>query len=504
MKRLIAPLLILFFLPLSALGQEREIVDNQILNPVITGPQDIAVGRTLVLDASASTGLGEDTEYRWYRDSIPQPISNSVEAVYTPERPGESTFRLVIRTTIDDQIREIETSRTITVYNRKIALIADSTVPTEKLELHWQAAVEAGVHLRVLHTSETLLPLAAEEVLTGLITDQSDALTGAEAVVLWTEGITGLQALMRAYEANPEQLQGLSNQAIVLITNRSLQTVSRIARGPFSVLKPDRIMVTRKEALNPLFAASDMEAFLLETEQRDIDLLVVDEKSAGIRPWNLLSSLVNYMLTHGVSSQVIILLLTLPIIATIIAFLKQIIGITTFGLFTPSIIALSFLALGWKVGVLFLILILITGYATRAFMRKWRLLYIPKVAVILTVVTITLLLLIGMSVALNIQLAFSRDTVFILLIMSTMSESFLTLKSEEGWFSAFFGISQTIIAALICVAIVSWTALQSIVLAYPELILLTIFVNLFLGRWTGLRLIEYFRFREVFKHLQEE
>ena len=85
-----------------------------------------------------------------------------------------------------------------------------------------------------------------------------------------------------------------------------------------------------------------------------------------------------------------------------------------------------------------------------------------------------------------------------------MSESFLTLKSEEGWFSAFFGISQTIIAALICVAIVSWTALQSIVLAYPELILLTIFVNLFLGRWTGLRLIEYFRFREVFKHLQEE
>jgi hypothetical protein len=42
------------------------------------------------------------------------------------------------------------------------------------------------------------------------------------------------------------------------------------------------------------------------------------------------------------------------------------------------------------------------------------------------------------------------------------------------------------------------------VLAYPETILVTFPVNLFLGRWTGLRVVEYFRFREVFKHLQEE
>ena len=31
-----------------------------------------------------------------------------------------------------------------------------------------------------------------------------------------------------------------------------------------------------------------------------------------------------------------------------------------------------------------------------------------------------------------------------------------------------------------------------------------IVVNIALGRWTGLRLVEYVRFREVFRHLQEE
>ena len=242
--------------------------------------------------------------------------------------------------------------------------------------------------------------------------------------------------------------------------------------------------------------------FLKDIAQRDIDHVTIDAAAAAVRPWNLLSWLVNYMLTHGVSSQTVILLLVLPIIATILAFTKQVIGITTFGLFAPSIITLSFLVLGWWVGVLFLLFILATGYVTRMFMRRWRLLYIPKVAVILTVVSLTLLILIGIGVYFHIAL--SRDTVFVLLIMSTLAESFLNLKTEEGWYLALWEVGETIIVALLTVLFVQWAPFQSLLLAYPELILLTIVMNVFLGRWTGLRLVEYFRFREVFRHLQEE
>jgi hypothetical protein len=192
----------------------------------------------------------------------------------------------------------------------------------------------------------------------------------------------------------------------------------------------------------------------------------------------------------------------LPLIATILAFFKQIIGITTLGLYTPSIIALSFLALGWWIGLLFLLFILATGYFTRSVMRRWRMLYIPKVAIILTVVSFTLLLLLGIGTLFGIT--FSRDTVFILLIMSSLAENFLNMKTEQGFRSAFVGIGETVLAALLCVFIVQWPLLQSFVLAYPEVVLVTIVINAMLGRWTGLRLLEYFRFREVFKHLQEE
>lgn len=474
------------------------------LQAIITGPDDVGVRRTIVLDASLSRTPGQEVSYRWFVRGSAQPISDTVEAVYTPEMPGSVTFRLIITARLENgqEVRS-EAVHTVTVYARKIVVIADASVPADKLALHRETASGAGVFLRVVqpeHAAAT--PLGSEEQLTQLLSEQGPVIAGADAIVLWTDGIRGLQALMRSLQGNSELMAGLHNQSIILLTDTSLKTIARIARGPYSELTPRRILVTRTEALNPLLSAPDIDTFLLHIEQRDIDYQQIDASSAGLRPWNLLSALVNTMLTRGIPSQTVILLLVLPVIAMILAFLKQVVGITTFGLYMPSIIALSFLALGWPLGVLLLLFIVITGYGTRAFMSRWRLLYIPKVAVILTVVSITLLVLMGISTFYNVT--FSRETVFILLIMSTLAESFLNMKTEQGLRMAMVSIAETILAALACVFIVQWDVFQSLILAYPELILFTIIVDVLLGRWTGLRLVEYFRFREVLKHLQEE
>lgn len=496
----VCQLLLPFGVPITT---AQETTEQPTFEAVIVGPTEVAVGRTIVLDASASRGINDDTEFRWYLGEGTSPISRSVEAVFTPDQTGVSVIRLEVINTVDGEEQVSEAIRAITVFDRKIVLVADSTVPPEKLQVHLQAAANAGVFLRILQPAASAIPISEEESIFGLLNEEAAAFTGAESIVLWTEGVRGLQALMRAVETGGNQsFESIPNQSIILITDRGLSTLGRTAQGPFSIIKPDQIVVTRKEAINPLITADSVANLLSTLEQRDIDALVVDESTTGIRPWNILSSLVNYMLTHGVSSQTVTLLLMLPIIATFIAFLKQVVGITTFGLYTPSIVALSFLALGWEIGLLLLVFILVSGYATRSLMKRWRLLYTPKVAIILTVVSLTLLALLGLGAFYDITL--SGDTIFVLLIMSTLSESFLVVKAEEGWKAALFGIGETVLAALLCVFIVQWPWLQSLVLAYPEFILMTVLINVFLGRWTGLRLVEYFRFREVFKHLQEE
>ncbi|TSC79210.1 MAG: transglutaminase [Candidatus Peregrinibacteria bacterium Gr01-1014_25] len=489
--------------PVIVLAQQAgtgAIVSDAPFQAVISGPTDVPVGRTVVLNAGLSRTDGERVRYAWYLGDSRTAISRSVEIVATPDQPGMLEYRLVLESA--DGRRRSEVRHTVMAYRRKIVLVAGPSIAADRIDTHRKNAEEAGLFLRTIAVGDVSGRLGGEDAIVQLFAEQRSAFVGAEAVVLWGDGITSLQALQRAAQSDPDMLAALRNQTILLLTDRGINTLARTARGPFSVIRPLQILVTRPEALPPLLTGLAPDALLGELLQRDIDVALVNAETARLMPWNALSTLVNAMRVRGVGSEVIVILLMLPFIATILAFLKQVVGITTFGLYTPAVVAISFLALGWAIGLVSLACILAVSYGTRRLMRRWRLLHIPKMAIILTMVSFVLLLLLGVATFAGVP--FSRDTVLILLVLSTLSESFLTLKAEEGWYAATLGTLETILAALLCVALVQWAAFQSVILAYPELVLLTFVANVALGRWTGLRLTEYFRFREVFRHLQEE
>mgnify|MGYP002725564604 CR=1 FL=1 len=484
----------------TAHAQTEEIADLPTeLRAVITGTSEVEVGKTIVLDGSLSIADADSVSYLWTRDGAV--ISRTEEAVLTLDRPGSYTVKLSVRDQLGGRTREAESEQEIVAYLRKLVLVAGPDVSAEKIDLHRASGDELGIFVDVLHAEDLAIPLGSEDAMTKLIAENTEKLLGAEAIILWAEGSSAMNALSRALRTNKEAVEWIQSQTIILITDGGLQRLARVVRGPFSVLSPKQIIITRKEAINPLIEVENVDAFLTEIEKRDIDFAVVDQATFAIRPWNLLSTLVNYMVTKGVSSEMIILLLMLPVILTIITFLKQVIGVTTFGLYTPAVITLSLVALGWKIGLALLCIILIAGYLTRAIVSRYRLLYIPKIAVILTVISIVLLLVLALAAAFGITLA--PDTVFILLIMTTLSEEFMSVKAELGFRSAVFAVAETVLVSLICFSIVQWQVITSLILAYPELIILTLIANIFLGRWTGLRLSEVVRFREIFKYLEE-
>lgn len=485
--------------PFIAFAQTGETLLLLPLTPVITGSMEVEAGKTVVLDGSASMADPATVSYSWTLDG--RVISHTGEAVLTLDQPGRYELTLRVRDRAEGKMREATTTQTMLVYLRKIVLIAGPSVSEEKLILHQQSAEEAGVFLDILRAENTAVPLGIEDALTKLIAENTDRLRGTEVIVLWADGTTAMNALSRALRQKEDLLSLASAQTIVFITDRGLQRVGRVIQGPFSVLEPKQIVITRKEALNPLIASENVESFLATLERADIGFHIINQTTFAVRPWNILSSLVNFMVAHGVSSDMIILLLMLPVILTIIAFLKQVVGVTTFGLYTPAVITLSLVALGWKIGLALLFIILIAGYVTRALMRSYRILYIPKIAIILTVTSIVLLLVLAFAAAFGITLA--PDTIFILLIMTTLGEEFMSVKVEMGMRSALFAVTETVLVSLICFMIVRWDPFTSLILAYPELILLTLIANLLMGRWTGLRLSEVIRFKEIFKYLEE-
>lgn len=210
--------------------------------------------------------------------------------------------------------------------------------------------------------------------------------------------------------------------------------------------------------------------------------------------------IITYFTTQGVPQDTVVLLLMLPLIATVIALFRQVIGIKSFGIYTPLIIIFAFVAIGLKYGVAIFISVLLTGMIMRFVLKRFRLLYLPRVAITLTLVVFVILGILVAGGSLK-RTGLAAASIFPLLIMITIVEKFIAAQIEKGSKTAFLLALETLIISLVGFYIVTWQALIKAIMAYPWLILLMVPFNIFLGKWSGLRLSEYWRFREVIKKM---
>ena len=71
---------------------------------------------------------------------------------------------------------------------------------------------------------------------------------------------------------------------------------------------------------------------------------------------------------------------------------------------------------------------------------------------------------------------------------------------EKGTKEATKLVMGTLVIAVISYYVVSWEFLRTILTAFPEIVFGFLIINFFIGKWTGMKAIEYIRFKEVFKH----
>lgn len=216
-----------------------------------------------------------------------------------------------------------------------------------------------------------------------------------------------------------------------------------------------------------------------------------------------LTNTVNYLISKGISSQDIVLFLMLPMIATIICFFRQIFGIKTLGIYVPSILTLIFLVLGIKNSLTLFLAILAIAILIELILKKARLMYLCRVALILTVVILAVLLLFVLGVYLQKD-SLTFLSIFPVLILVLLVERFIAVQVERGEKQALILSLETVAVSCFCFWIANLEGLKNIILKYPEIILLTLPINILLGKWTGLRLTEYFRFQEVRRLVKEK
>ena len=211
-----------------------------------------------------------------------------------------------------------------------------------------------------------------------------------------------------------------------------------------------------------------------------------------------LHTLIQFSLNQGVPKETLQFLLLLPIVLTLIAFFRQVIGIKAFGIYTPTLISFAFLAVGLKYGIALYIVVITIGWGAHFLLKKMRLLSFSRIAITLTLVSTGLFFLLLLSASIQ-RTGFAAVSIVPLIIMIVLSEKFISTQAEKNTKIALLLSAQTLFVSIIVCAIAQIPALTQFLFFAPWAILLTIPLNLFLGRWTGLRLIEYVRFRSLLK-----
>jgi hypothetical protein len=188
-------------------------------------------------------------------------------------------------------------------------------------------------------------------------------------------------------------------------------------------------------------------------------------------------------------------LLLLPVAALIICVFRNLIGVGSFGTFAPALVGMAFRDLQSLPGLLVFVSIVLIGWGMRRALDRYHLLQVPRTAFLLSLVIVVLLSAILLA---NFQqLAVTRYfSLFPMVILTGMIERFWTLESEDGTSSSFRTLLGTMFIAGCISLVLSLPAVVGQMWRYPETLGLVMAAQLLLGRYTGYRLTELFRFRD--------
>lgn len=190
------------------------------------------------------------------------------------------------------------------------------------------------------------------------------------------------------------------------------------------------------------------------------------------------------------------ILLLVPIGALMICVLRNVVGFPTFGIFMPVLMALAFRSTGLVYGLGIFSGVVCIGYIVRRSVDKLRLLLVPRLSLLLTLVIIafTAFALVGSKIGLRELMAVGLLP-FVILTMTI--ERFFVIIEEAGLREGLRTAAGSAAVSAITYGIIQLEPLQLTFFVYPELLFAVAAFQLLLGRYTGYRLSEYIRFRRM-------
>ncbi|MFW0871037.1 MAG: 7TM domain-containing protein [Patescibacteria group bacterium] len=201
---------------------------------------------------------------------------------------------------------------------------------------------------------------------------------------------------------------------------------------------------------------------------------------------------------YGIPVETLVLTMMIPVLATLVTISRNLIGLPSLDTLVVISFSIALLASNIVIGVLLLAVILIASIVARMVFRKVRIMQQPKITLSMLFVSIAVLFALFAFAAWGIVPVSSISVVPVLLLI-IMSERIVRLQFDSHPGHAWNTVFTTLILGIGGYYLLLWESARIFLINYPEMILLLIPLNIYIGRFFGLRLMERFRFRDLLK-----
>ena len=194
-------------------------------------------------------------------------------------------------------------------------------------------------------------------------------------------------------------------------------------------------------------------------------------------------------------------ILLIPLGTLVLCLARNILGVPTFGMFTPILLTVFFKETSLAFGLFFFLSVVGIGIVERYFLDKLYLLAIPRLSIVLTLVII-LLMLVALTGLAEVFGA-SHIGYFPIVIVTVFIERFSIMLTEDGATNTFKTLLGTLVISVLTYGLYSVSTLEILLFTNPELLLVVIALLILIGKYKGYRVSEFVRFRNLVKQLKE-
>lgn len=257
---------------------------------------------------------------------------------------------------------------------------------------------------------------------------------------------------------------------------------------------------TGTESLYDLEGAHAVEAKLSVKKNTDNALTRALWKSEQQANFLLRFSFFNLPINTQLLFQI---LLMIPVGGLMIAFLRQVVGVKTFGTFMPVLVALAFRETGLVTGVIAFVLIVVLGLIIRSWFHKLHLLMVPRLAAVLTIVVLIMSWMAMLAQNLDLSLGLSLS-LFPIVILTMTIERMSTMWEESGPKEAMQVGIGSMVSAILGYFVMTNPTLVHLIFTFPELLLIVLSLCILLGGYNGYKITEYRRFKKLHQQISAQ